>query len=184
MTAADTATGQVGAFRAAFADETAFAAWYEVVFPRVYSFLASRCGGPGALAEELTQQTFVDAVRHRHSFDGRSDVITWLCAIGRHKLADHYRKQEREERRQHRMTARTSEVPQDSWQASDERDAIERAVSVLPAAQRAALLFHHLDGLSLTEVGKLLHRSPSAVQSLLARARQNFRAAYEGQADA
>ena len=57
--------------------------------------------GPGPLAEELTQQTFVEAVRRRGSFDGRSEVVTWLCSIGRHKLADHYRRLERDER--HRL---------------------------------------------------------------------------------
>ena len=183
-TLAGTPTTQVDAFRAAFDDEASFAAWYERTLPRVYSFLASRCGGPGPLADELTQQTFVEAVRQRRSFDGRSDVITWLCGIGRHKLADHFRRLEREERRERRLAAEHAISGADPWTTSDERDAIERAVSALPAAQRAALIFHHLDGLSLAEVGALLHRSPSAVQSLLARARENFRAAYEDRTDA
>lgn len=181
-TASDAAT--VDELRTAFADEAAFRAWYERVLPRVYSFVASRCGGAGALAEEVTQQTFVEAVRSRRSFDGRSDVVTWLCAIARHKLADHYRRLEREERR--RMRIAVSEIrprgQDDPLQATDERDAIERAVAGLPAAQRAALVFRHLDGLSVSEIAAILDRSPSAVESLLARARANFRYRYEGRA--
>jgi RNA polymerase sigma-70 factor (ECF subfamily) len=168
-------------FRAAFADEAAFSAWYGRALPRVYSFLASRCGGPGPLAEELTQQTFVEALRKRRSFDGRSDVITWLCGIGRHKLADHFRRLEREERRRMRIVSeagRSSETG--PWAMSDERDAIERALAGLPARQRAALIFHHLDGMNVAEIGRLIGRSESAVESLLARARENFRKAYEG----
>ena len=69
----------------------------------------------------------------------------------------------------------------DAWRSSDERDAIERSLRELPAAQRAALVFRHLDGLSIREIANLLHRSDSAVDSLLARAREGFRAAYEGQ---
>ena len=61
----------------------------------------------------------------------------------------------------------------------DERDAIRRALETLPPAQRAALLFHHLDGLSVREVARLLARSDSAVESLLARGRASFRTAYE-----
>lgn len=168
-------------FRAAFADETSFRAWYERTLPRVYGFLAGRCGGPGPLAEELTQQVFVEAVRRRDAFDGRSDVVTWLCAIGRHKLADHYRRLERDERRTRRIAVREIRPPDAGpWQASDERDAIERALGALPAAQRAAFVFHHLDGLSVPEIAALLRRSNTAVESLLARARDNFRSAYEG----
>jgi RNA polymerase sigma-70 factor (ECF subfamily) len=165
--------------RAAFADEAAFHAWYDRTMPRVYSFLANRCGGPGPLAEELTQQTFVEAVRRRGSFDGRSEVVTWLCAIGRHKLADHYRRLEREERRRLGIVVTEIRVD-DTAGATDEREAIERALRTLPAAQRAALIFRHLDGLSVRETAALLGRSDSAVESLLARARQAFRAAYEG----
>jgi RNA polymerase sigma-70 factor (ECF subfamily) len=174
----------VAEFRKVFASEVAFRAWYDRNLPRVYAFLASRCGGPGPLAEELTQQTFIDAIRHARSVDGRSEPSTWLLAIGRHKLADHYRAMERDERR--RLRVAVSEIsPANSsveLRASDERDAIERAMRTLPAAQQAALLFRHLDGLSIAEIGRLLGRSDSAVESLLARARQGFRTAYEGPA--
>lgn len=181
MTATATASSAREELRAAFEDEAAFRAWYERTLPRVYAFVASRCGGPGPLAEELTQQTFVEALRRRENFDGRSDVVTWLCAISRHKLADHFRRLEREERRRMRLVVKEITPPgdDDAWHASDERDAIQRAVRGLPAAQRAALIFRHLDGLSVREIAGMLGRSESAVESLLARARENFRNAYE-----
>jgi RNA polymerase sigma-70 factor, ECF subfamily len=180
MTATATRTATALAeFRAAFADEAAFRAWYDRVLPHVYSFVASRCGGSGPLAEELTQQTFVEATRRHSTFDGRSDVLTWLCAIARHKLADHYRRLERDERRRMRLVVREIRVAHDMSPATDERDAIERALGELPAAQRAALIFRHLDGLSVREIATLLGKSDTAVESLLARARQGFRSAYE-----
>ena len=183
MTARTTHVGVVDDFTAAFADEASFRAWYDAALPRVYGFIASRCGGPGLLAEELTQQTFVEATRRRATFDGRSEVMTWLCGIARHKLADHFRRLERDERRRVRFVVH--ELPADAatapWDASEERDAIERTLATMPAAQRAALLFRHLDGLTIREIAELLDRSESAVESLLARARQTFRDAYEGQ---
>jgi RNA polymerase sigma-70 factor (ECF subfamily) len=185
MTAAIATSTARDELRAVFADEVAFRAWYDGMLPRVYAFLASRCGGPGPLAEELTQQTFVEAVRRRDSFDGRADMLTWLCAIGRHKLADHFRRIEREERRRMRLIVREVRPADDSgtWRASDERDAIERALRALPAAHRAALIFRHLDGRSVREIAALLGRSESAVESLLARARESFRNVYEGDVD-
>jgi RNA polymerase sigma-70 factor, ECF subfamily len=181
MSATAALPAPVTELRAAFETEASFQAWYERTLPRVYAFLASRCGGPGDVAEELTQQTFVEAVRRRNSFDGRSDVVTWMCAIGRHKLADHFRRLEREERRRIRLLVTEIRAPDENgaWRGSDERDAIQRAVRGLPAAQRAALIFRHLDGLSVREIAGMLGRSESAVESLLARARENFRIAYE-----
>ncbi len=185
MSARATGAAPIDELSAAFADEAAFSAWYARALPRVYSFLASRCGGAGPLAEELTQQTFVEAVRRRHSFDGRSDVITWLCGIGRHKLADHYRRLEREERRRLQIVARMRlGEDADPWYSGEERDAIDRALAALPASQRAVLIFHHLDGMNVAEIGRLLSRSESAVESLLVRARDNFRKSYEGRSDA
>jgi RNA polymerase sigma-70 factor (ECF subfamily) len=43
------------------------------------------------LAEDLVQETLLSAFRHRKQFDGKSKFSTWLVAILRRKIADHYR---------------------------------------------------------------------------------------------
>jgi len=48
----------------ALADDAAFRHWYERTMPRVFSYLVNR-GGDQALAEELTQQTFIAAIDGR-----------------------------------------------------------------------------------------------------------------------
>jgi RNA polymerase sigma-70 factor (ECF subfamily) len=167
--------------RLAFADEPAFRAFYDRSMPRVFAYLVSRGGGDRDLAEELTQQTFVAAVAHRHTFDGRSDSLTWLCGIARHKLADHFRHLERDERRQFQLEVRESTFASDSraWGSADERTAIGAAIARLPVAQRAALLFVDLDDRPVREVARLLGRSERATQSLVTRARANFRRVYD-----
>src|ERR1700686_1018856 len=90
----------------AFATDGAFESWYRRTVPRVYSYLLARCGNDPTLAEELTQQTFIAAIGRRSRYDGRSDTVTWLCGIARHKLADHFRVVEREERRRMRLEVR------------------------------------------------------------------------------
>jgi RNA polymerase sigma-70 factor, ECF subfamily len=162
-------------------DAAAFRAWYDETLPRVYRYLAARCGDDG-LAEELTQQTFVEAIRRRDRFDGRADVVTWLCAIGRNKLIDHYRRHERDQLRQDRLIADSLRHADAPWQSHDVRDRVEAAIATLPGDQRLALLFKHLDGLSVREVATLLGRSEKATESLLSRARESFRRAYGGQA--
>ncbi len=113
MTARTTAGEGVNELQAALADDRAFESWHRRTLPRVYSYLLSRCAGDVTLAEELTQQTFIAAIDRRSRFDGRSDAITWLCGIARHKLADHFRSIAREERRQMQIEVRQIELDSD-----------------------------------------------------------------------
>ncbi|HEX8024976.1 MAG TPA: sigma-70 region 4 domain-containing protein, partial [Candidatus Limnocylindrales bacterium] len=95
------------------------------------------------------------------------------------KLADHFRRLDREERRSHQVLVREIAVGgTDAWRQVDDRDAIRVALRRLPAAQQAVLLFIGLDGLGVPEAARLLGRSRSATQSLLFRARAAFQAAY------
>jgi RNA polymerase sigma-70 factor (ECF subfamily) len=158
-------------------DEIAFRDWYDRTLPRVYRYLLSRCSGDVALAEELTQQTYVEALRHADRFDGRSSVVTWLCAIGRNKLVDHYRRKGRDLRRQTELTLLPG---RDAWGDTETRDAVEHALDALAPDQRLALIFRYLDGLPVREVASALGRTEAATESLLSRARESFRRAYEG----
>lgn len=165
-------------------DELAFRRWYDDALPRVYRFLLARSNHDAALAEELTQQTFIEAVRRRHQFDGRSDPVTWLITIGRNKLVDHHRRLDRERRRHLRLVAGWTDPGATSWGVPEERDAIRTALATLGGEQRIALLLRHLDGLSVREIARLIGRTESATDSLLFRARQAFRRAYRGTTDA
>ena len=165
-------------------DDARFRDWYDVTLPRVYRYLIARCGGDVTLAEELTQQTFVEAIRQRDRFDGRSDIVTWMCAIGRNKLVDHYRRNGRDLRRQERLILDHLQATDVPWRAADTRDAVEAAMAQLPSDQRIALLFRYLDGLSVREVARAIGRSEKATESLLARGRECFLRAVGGRTDA
>lgn len=181
---ATNATNRKADFASLFATEAAFRGWYDVAAPRVYAYLHGRCGGDPALAEELTQQTFVSAIRSHRGFDGRSDPMTWIIAIARSRLVDHYRRLARDERRHLRMIvgeiSRTAGDVGTAWPEADTRELVLAALRGLPAEQRVALVLHHVDGLSVRDVAEELDRSESAIESLLARARRRFRQLYEG----
>ena len=53
---------------------------YRNYYQNVYGFLLSRtCNAD--LAEELTQETFFQAVHSINKFKGDSSILTWLCGI-------------------------------------------------------------------------------------------------------
>ena len=172
-------------FARAFASETDFRAFYDQALPRIYGYLHDRCGGDPMVAEELTQQTFVAALRERSRFDGRSEPMTWLTAIARHKLVDHFRRLEREERRRVRLVAREIQVDPDphSWNRVDERSTVLRVLASMPVNQRTVLVLHYADGLTIREMAHELGKSESAVESLMTRARDAFRRSYGGIGD-
>lgn len=166
-------------------DEATFRAWYDVVAPRVYAYLLSRCS-VASVAEELTQQTLVAAIRSAATFDGRENAIPWLIGIARHHLAGHYRVLEREERRHQRMVVQEVRVRSESteWARYQRRDAVSRALRNLPAMQRAVLVLRFFDRLSVRDIATEIGRSESATESLLGRARAAFERVYEEPTDA
>lgn len=177
---APSVAARVNEHTAVFADAVAFRRWYDAAVVRVYSYLYGRCGD-AALAEELTQQAFIQAVRHWQSFDGRADPVTWVCSIARNRLTDHYRELDRQERRHLRLVVREIQM-QDAaaGRAVEDREAIMGALRGLPALQRAALVLRFVDGLSVRDVAAELGRSEDATESLLRRAKDRFRMLYPG----
>ena len=185
MTTRTTVVDGVNELEAALADDRAFElAASPNAAARVFVPVAPMRGDV-TLAEELTQETFVAAIDRRSRFDGRSDVITWLCGIARHKLADHFRSLEREERRRMRIEIRQIEVDYDAPHRIDTEDRalIAEALRSLPASHRAVLVFVVLDDLPVAEAARLLGRSRGATELLLFRARESFRRAYAAQVE-
>jgi len=155
-------------------DPVAFRAFYAESLPVVFSFLYHRVGGRRAVAEDLTQETFMAVVRDIKARTQVDAAIPWVMGIARHKLLDHYRHEEREERRLAlAFSAQPDDIAPDPEHASY-ADTLE-ALGRIPAAQRAALALRYLDGLSVVEVAHALDRSIHATESLLARGRVSFR---------
>lgn len=55
---------------------------YREYFGRVYAFLYKLCRDQ-SLAEELTQETFFQALRSFHRYNGTCTLFTWLAAIAK-----------------------------------------------------------------------------------------------------
>lgn len=164
---------------AVLADEQAFRAWYDRSLPSVYGYLFHRCGRDPDLAEELTQQAFVEAVRNYGRFRGQADPTTWVIGIARHKLVDHFRRAERDTRRMAALSARELGVAGPARSSPPTApDDIDDALAVLPALQRAVLILHYMDRLSVREVARSIGKTEAATASLLARGREAFRLAY------
>jgi RNA polymerase sigma-70 factor (ECF subfamily) len=165
--------------RWALRDPERFRAFYEEALPRVYSYFFHRCGGRAAVAEDLTQETFLAAVTEIKKGKTVETPVAWVLGIAKHKLVDHYRSEEREERRI-AAAAEDRLVPDElvTWNGEVSRERALAALRSIAAPQRAALALRYLDGLSVPEVADALGRSVEATESLLARGRESFKRFY------
>ncbi len=64
---------------------------FSLYFSKVYKF-ALKLTRSTEQAEEITQHTFYKALDRIDSFEGRSDVGTWLCSIAKNEYFDRVRK--------------------------------------------------------------------------------------------
>jgi RNA polymerase sigma-70 factor, ECF subfamily len=155
-------------------------ALYDSALPQVYGYLLSRCG-QRALAEDLTAETFLAAVDAVRRVPPATVSTGWLVGVARHKLADHWRRQAREDRSLRAVSgeaqlATGADDPWDSWlDAATAREVLAR----LGPHHRLALTLRYLDGLPVPEVARLLDRTLHATEALLVRARAAFRRAYD-----
>jgi RNA polymerase sigma-70 factor, ECF subfamily len=152
---------------------------YDDALPHVYGYLLARCGDAG-LAEELTAESFLAAV-HAVRQPGASDPsVPWLIGVARHKLADHWRRAEREQHGLRLLDGQPARV-NDPWEMVVDRIRAREVLGQLGVHHRAALTLRYLDGLPVPEVARHLDRTVHATEALLVRARAAFRRVYEGE---
>jgi len=152
---------------------------YEIALPQVYGYLLSRCRSR-PLAEDLTAETFLAAVAASSQRPPPPLGPAWLVGVARHKLADHWRRQAREERGL-RLVQDGPDGPDDPWEARLDALRAREVLDGLGAHHRAALTLRYVDGLPVPQVAEHLGRTVHATEALLVRARAAFRQAYGGE---
>jgi RNA polymerase sigma-70 factor (ECF subfamily) len=151
---------------------------YDDALPHVYGYLLARCGDTG-LAEDLTAESFLAAVHAVRKPGAPEPSIPWLIGVARHKLADHWRRAEREQRGLRQLDGEPARV-EDPWETVIDRIRAREVLGRLGPHHRAALTLRYLDGLPVPEVARHLDRTVHATEALLVRARAAFRLLYEG----
>ena len=152
---------------------------YDDALPHVYGYLLARCGDI-SLAEELTAESFLAAVSAVRKPGAPEPSIPWLIGVARHKLADHWRRVEREQRGLRLLDGEPAAV-EDPWDMLVDRIRAREVLDRLGVHHRAALTLRYLDGLPVPEVARHLDRTLHATEALLVRARTAFRRIYEGE---
>ncbi len=153
---------------ASYEDE--FIAFVDVARDPLYRMAYLLCGDPHR-AEDLTQQTFERTWR-TWGTARRGDPLVWARRILANQRIDAWRRTRREvlsglEQRDGKSASQTSSV--------DDRDALVRALMLLPVKQRRVVVLRHLLDLSEAEVASELDIPVGTVKSSAARGLANLR---------
>ena len=147
---------------------------YDEMLPVVYGYCRARL--PWHDAEDLTAEVFRVALEHLRADPCAELSRSWFIVTARSRIIDRWRRSARWTERMHLVAA-----SQASTQRPHDEDVgdVVLALDLLPDAQRAAVVLHHVDGFSVEEVAGILNRSPRAAESLLARGRRRLVEALE-----
>ena len=162
---------------------------YDRGLPEVYGYLVHRCGDP-TLAEDLTAETFLAAVRTFERQPSTELSVGWLITVSRNKLVDHWRRLAQQSRNLRAVEeeavseAATAADPEDGWIAAMTPGLAGEVLAELAPHHRAALTLRYVDDLPVADVATALDRTLHATEALLVRARRAFRTIYETRADA
>ena len=120
-------------------------------------------------ADDVTQEVFLRLLRSDIRFEGDEHARRWLARVTVN-----------EARRLCRSPWRRRTVPLDEHQPEEkfnkeEQRALFDAVMELPGKYRVPLHLYYYEGYAVKEVAEMLGRSPSTVQTQLARAREQLK---------
>ena len=154
-------------------DGEAFGQVYDEYVDSVYRYLYYRVGSH-ALAEDLTSETFLRALRRIDSFSWQGkDIGAWFTTIARNLVADHVKSS------RFKLEVSTADMlDADRADAGIEDEVLGRlqsaalldAVRRLKPEQQECVVLRFLQGLSVTETAEVLGRSEGAVKQLQLRA--------------
>ncbi len=160
--------------------DAAFADLYRTHLRDVYSYAYYRVGNHHD-AEDLTEQTFLQAYRHferaQREANGRP-LRPWLIRIAHNLAANLYRDRSRRPSspidESTRITAK--QTTEEIIEGREELSSVLQGVGRLPEERREALIMRFALGMDNREIARALGRSDGATKVLLHRAIKQLRA--------
>ena len=144
---------------------------YKQYATTVYKFLLSKCRDED-LAEELTQETFYQAIKSIDHFDGRSQISTWLCAIARNILSSYSRKNKVHE------PLEDADIPVEGEESSvlNSMAGVElmRKLHSLPEPYREVMYMRVFGDLSFQEIGDILGKTDNWARVIYYRGKERL----------
>ena len=129
--------------------------------------------GSADLAEELTQETFYQAVKSIDRYDGSSKISTWLCGIAKNVYLADLRKRKKESPEEY-LPEKATISAEDAFLKDREIKAILSAIDEHPEPGRQVLRMRLLGGLSFRQIGDAMGKTATWARVTYYRAKQTI----------
>jgi RNA polymerase sigma-70 factor, ECF subfamily len=153
---------------------------YDDTIVALYGYASRRCGGQRELAEDVTQETWVRALKHWRRHGVPDNPLGWLTTVARNLLVSHFRR---------RVGVPLDEVSVadvlaavDANTVSDSAEVaslVSQALTRIPAAEAQLLETFHYDRLKMSQIAAAHGISERAIEGRLRRARERLRRELE-----
>ena len=176
-------------------DRAEFARMVDLYSNPIYR-LGLRMLGTPQDAEDVLQNTFLNALLHLPSFEGRSSLSTWLYRIAANEALMLLRKKKPEVNLEDAEVDSNAEdlkptqfvdwsaLPEDELLSGEGKKVLDQTIQRLPESMRIVFLLRDIEGLSIRETAEALHLTETNVKTRLLRARMFLReqlSAYYGE---
>ena len=158
-------------------DPAAFSGLVRRYEDRMYRLVRSVCVSAPAEADDVYQDTFLTAYKKLSSFQGRSELGTWLYRVAANLCFMRLRAKKT------RAAAPLGDAipdgtpgPEEAVRKKELAEAVTAALAELPPEQRLAVVLRDIEGLSAAETARTLKVSVPAVKSRLHRGRLALKA--------
>jgi len=164
---------------------SALAELFEAYADPIYRLAMQLLGDPSA-AEDVVQETFVSAITHRDTFEGRSKLSSWMYRIAYNAAMGRLRARQEEPLPEdepddeapaplpHNLVE-WNLTPEQLQQDSEAAEVLQKAIAALPMKYRVVFFLRDVEGQSTEQTAEVLGLTETAVKVRLHRARLALR---------
>ncbi len=157
-------------------DESAFDEIMEAYFQGLVYFLC-RYVGDMTVAEDLAIDTFCDLVVHRHRYNFKVSLKTYLYLVGRSRALSYLRTRKNKgflPLSEAVPIPDTGEGPEEMVMRREREEGVRKALSELPLPMREAVHLVYFEDLSYDQAARVMKKSRKQVDNLLYRAKKEL----------
>ncbi|KAA0542745.1 sigma-70 family RNA polymerase sigma factor [Bacillus sp. BGMRC 2118] len=139
----------------------------------VFRYLMCLCHDAD-LSEELTQETFYQAVKSIDRYNGKCKMSVWLCQIAKHTYYKHLEKNNKWKRQINPENA-FHISPENEFMNVEEKITLYRSIHMLEEPYKEVFLLRILGGLSFKEIGEIQFKTENWARVTFYRAKTKLK---------
>jgi RNA polymerase sigma-70 factor (ECF subfamily) len=162
-------------------DRDALTNFYNTHIDRIYSSIFNQVGRDHNVTQEITQDTFLAAVKSAKNFKANSKVYTWLYSIANKKVTDYYRSKYRKRQILFDTTIDVETVENsidhaiDPFETTDSIQLTRQAMDSLPLHYKQVIISKYVEEMSVEDIATAMNCTVKSIDGILSRAKKRLK---------